>query len=49
MKVYAFDLLPWPHLAEPSYYPDANALGISEPSAAPSGCRTDLVSMAADF
>ncbi len=26
MKVYAFDLLPWPHLDEPSYYPDANAL-----------------------
>jgi len=26
MKVYAFDLLPWPHLVEPSYYPDANAL-----------------------
>jgi alkanesulfonate monooxygenase SsuD/methylene tetrahydromethanopterin reductase-like flavin-dependent oxidoreductase (luciferase family) len=26
MKVYAFDLLPWPHLDEPSYYPDPNAL-----------------------
>ena len=26
MKVYAFDLLPWPYLDEPSYYPDANAL-----------------------
>ena len=26
MKVYAFDLLPWPFLKEPSYYPDANAL-----------------------
>src|SRR5262247_3820443 len=26
MKVYAFDLLPWPHLDAPSYYPDANAL-----------------------
>jgi len=26
MKVYGFDLLPWPHLDEPSYYPDPNAL-----------------------
>ena len=26
MKVYAFDLLPWPYLEEPSYYPDPNAL-----------------------
>src|SRR5215470_8777622 len=26
MKVYAFDLLPWPHLSQPSYYPDPNAL-----------------------
>ena len=26
MKVYAFDLMPWPYLDEPSYYPDANAL-----------------------
>jgi hypothetical protein len=26
MKVYGFDLLPWPYLDEPSYYPDANAL-----------------------
>lgn len=26
MKVYGFDLLPWPYLEEPSYYPDANAL-----------------------
>jgi len=26
MQVYAFDLLPWPHLDAPSYYPDANAL-----------------------
>src|SRR5206468_3601047 len=26
MKVYAFDLMPWPHLTEPSYYPDSNAL-----------------------
>ena len=26
MKVYAFDLMPWPHLDEPSYYPDPNAL-----------------------
>src|ERR1051325_2455670 len=26
MKVYAFDLVPWPHLSEPSYYPDSNAL-----------------------
>ncbi len=25
MRVYAFDLMPWPHLTEPSYYPDANA------------------------
>ena len=26
MKVYAFDLLPWPHLSQPSYYPDPNSL-----------------------
>lgn len=26
MKVYAFDLMPWPHLADPSYYPDSNRL-----------------------
>jgi len=26
MQVYAFDLLPWPHVDAPSYYPDANAL-----------------------
>ena len=26
MKVYAFDLLPWPHLQEPSHYPDPNRL-----------------------
>ena len=26
MNVYAFDLLPWPYLYEPSYYPDSNAL-----------------------
>ena len=26
MKVYGFDLLPWPFLAEPSYYPDSNRL-----------------------
>jgi alkanesulfonate monooxygenase SsuD/methylene tetrahydromethanopterin reductase-like flavin-dependent oxidoreductase (luciferase family) len=26
MKVYAFDLMPWPYLDEPSYYPDPNAL-----------------------
>ena len=26
MKVYAFDLMPWPYLEKPSYYPDANAL-----------------------
>jgi len=26
MKVYAFDLMPWPHLDRPSYYPDSNAL-----------------------
>ena len=25
MKVYAFDLVPWPHLDGPSYYPDSNA------------------------
>ena len=25
MRVYAFDLMPWPHLDEPSYYPDPNA------------------------
>ena len=28
MKVYGFDLLPWPHLDAPSYYPDPNALFI---------------------
>jgi alkanesulfonate monooxygenase SsuD/methylene tetrahydromethanopterin reductase-like flavin-dependent oxidoreductase (luciferase family) len=26
MQVYAFDLMPWPHLEEASYYPDANRL-----------------------
>jgi alkanesulfonate monooxygenase SsuD/methylene tetrahydromethanopterin reductase-like flavin-dependent oxidoreductase (luciferase family) len=26
MKIYAFDLLPWPYLEVPSYYPDPNAL-----------------------
>jgi alkanesulfonate monooxygenase SsuD/methylene tetrahydromethanopterin reductase-like flavin-dependent oxidoreductase (luciferase family) len=26
MKVYGFDLVAWPFLDEPSYYPDANAL-----------------------
>ena len=26
MKVYAFDLMPWPHLTAPSHYPDSNAL-----------------------
>jgi alkanesulfonate monooxygenase SsuD/methylene tetrahydromethanopterin reductase-like flavin-dependent oxidoreductase (luciferase family) len=26
MRVYAFDLMPWPYLEEPSYYPDSNAL-----------------------
>jgi alkanesulfonate monooxygenase SsuD/methylene tetrahydromethanopterin reductase-like flavin-dependent oxidoreductase (luciferase family) len=26
MKVYAFDLMPWPHLEAPSYYPDPSAL-----------------------
>ena len=26
MQVYAFDLMPWPHLAEASYYPDSNRL-----------------------
>ena len=26
MKVYGFDLLPWPHLDAPSYYPDPNSL-----------------------
>jgi len=26
MQVYAFDLMPWPYLDAPSYYPDANAL-----------------------
>jgi alkanesulfonate monooxygenase SsuD/methylene tetrahydromethanopterin reductase-like flavin-dependent oxidoreductase (luciferase family) len=25
MQVYAFDLLPWPYLKEPSYYPDPNS------------------------
>jgi alkanesulfonate monooxygenase SsuD/methylene tetrahydromethanopterin reductase-like flavin-dependent oxidoreductase (luciferase family) len=25
MKVYAFDLMPWPHLDAPSHYPDSNA------------------------
>src|SRR5438094_808214 len=26
MKIYAFDLMPWPHLAQASYYPDPNRL-----------------------
>ena len=26
MQVYGFDLMPWPHLAEASYYPDSNRL-----------------------
>ena len=26
MKVYAFDLMPWPYLEDASYYPDPNAL-----------------------
>jgi alkanesulfonate monooxygenase SsuD/methylene tetrahydromethanopterin reductase-like flavin-dependent oxidoreductase (luciferase family) len=26
MQVYAFDLMPWPHLDEASYYPDLNRL-----------------------
>ena len=26
MKVYAFDLMPWPHLEAASHYPDSNAL-----------------------
>jgi alkanesulfonate monooxygenase SsuD/methylene tetrahydromethanopterin reductase-like flavin-dependent oxidoreductase (luciferase family) len=26
VKIYGFDLVPWPHLAEASYYPDSNAL-----------------------
>ncbi len=26
MQVYAFDLMPWPHLAEASHYPDSNGL-----------------------
>jgi alkanesulfonate monooxygenase SsuD/methylene tetrahydromethanopterin reductase-like flavin-dependent oxidoreductase (luciferase family) len=26
MRVYAFDLMPWPYLDAPSYYPDSNAL-----------------------
>src|SRR2546426_9324123 len=26
MRVYAFDLMPWPHLADASYYPDSNRL-----------------------
>src|SRR3989442_5702063 len=26
MKIYAFDLMPWPYLDEASYYPDPNAL-----------------------
>src|SRR3989442_3320812 len=26
MQVYAFDLMPWPYLAEASYYPDSNRL-----------------------
>jgi alkanesulfonate monooxygenase SsuD/methylene tetrahydromethanopterin reductase-like flavin-dependent oxidoreductase (luciferase family) len=25
MRVYAFDLMPWPHLDAPSHYPDSNA------------------------
>ena len=30
MKVYGFDLLPWPYLQEPSYYPDPNSLFVPE-------------------
>src|SRR6185436_9449414 len=26
MQVYAFDLMPWPHLTAPSFYPDPNRL-----------------------
>ena len=26
MLVYAFDLMPWPHLDAASYYPDPNRL-----------------------
>jgi alkanesulfonate monooxygenase SsuD/methylene tetrahydromethanopterin reductase-like flavin-dependent oxidoreductase (luciferase family) len=26
LKIYAFDLLPWPYLEAPSYYPDPNSL-----------------------
>ena len=26
MKVYGFDLMPWPHLPRPSFYPDPNSL-----------------------
>src|SRR5262249_15782989 len=26
MKIYAFDLMPWPYLDAPSHYPDSNAL-----------------------
>jgi alkanesulfonate monooxygenase SsuD/methylene tetrahydromethanopterin reductase-like flavin-dependent oxidoreductase (luciferase family) len=26
MQVYGFDLVPWPHLDKPSYYPDPNSL-----------------------
>ncbi|HEV8441312.1 MAG TPA: LLM class flavin-dependent oxidoreductase [Methylomirabilota bacterium] len=26
MQVYAFDLMPWPHLEDASYYPDSNRL-----------------------
>src|SRR2546423_220090 len=26
MRVYAFDLVPWPRLEAPSYYPDPNRL-----------------------
>jgi hypothetical protein len=33
MQVYAFDLMPWPYLEQPSYYPDPNAL--FEPQRAP--------------
>ena len=40
MQVYAFDLMPWPHLADASYYPDSNRLLRS--STRPAGLRRAL-------
>jgi alkanesulfonate monooxygenase SsuD/methylene tetrahydromethanopterin reductase-like flavin-dependent oxidoreductase (luciferase family) len=44
MQIYAFDLMPWPYLEQPSYYPDANAL--FEPQRAPQIYADHLSQMA---